>query len=478
VNGNPAFDPATDTSLVYTNLCHRSAHAYPQLVRRDARVRAKSFTFGACSGARLPHLVASVPRVGDALTGTSGGQWGESAQLDRIAPSGSADGSVNLVTLSIGGNDFGFSEIVRACTYGLKAGNSFGACIDKIDSFRSIGATVLMNGATVHMDNSGNGGYTICRGTCSGPRYVRVPKFTDILTEIHRRAPNATIVVVGYPHLLPEHPTSKCTLGFSGLSHYWMPPENIDLIDDGEEYVDDMIQSLVLSAAYHGVPVRFADPRGVFNRHDACQVHDRHGQPQTHAWINGLLFDGIANPSPYSMHPNAAGQAAYAGLVAGCYANPQACGSDPYTSNLIVGDGGLPPGTAVAAPVRLEPAAALTLASPTGSAPHAAVVPPRVVLDLRRPSSGASVLTGWLTAGGPCSVQLLISLPGAAHRRPATLGRLVLRVTRPGASHVRVRLAGARWRGRRGTARRLLVTLRVTGMAGAVRTTTMTMTTR
>jgi hypothetical protein len=57
-----------------------------------------------------------------------------------------------------------------------------------------------------------------------------------------------------------------------------------------------------VQAAAHGLEVRFAD----------------------------LLFDNPFSPTSYSFHPNAAGQKAYAGVVAACYARVTSCGSDPY----------------------------------------------------------------------------------------------------------------------------------------------------
>ncbi len=330
INGNPGFYPATNISGgSKPNQCHRSTHAYPELVRNDPRVAAQAFTFAACSGAKLPDLIASLPRATG--TGKQGGQWGEKAQLDRIAPAGSADSSVSLVTFTISGNDFGFSEILSECVGGAGHPASTSSCSAAISKYRTLGTKILKNGAAVHIDENGDGNYTLCSGPCTASYDVHIPPFSELLTQVHKRAPNARIIVVGYPHLFPETLVSNCTVGGSSLfTHYSITPANDGLMGTGQEYVDNLIREIVQQAAAQGLNARFADPRARFVGHDVCQVHDSNGQPQTHAWINGLLFNNPLNPSSYSFHPNAAGQKTYAELVAACYAKATSCGYDPF----------------------------------------------------------------------------------------------------------------------------------------------------
>jgi IgGFc binding protein/GDSL-like Lipase/Acylhydrolase family len=327
--GNPAFYPNTNISGGSApNTCHRSMHAYPELVRRDPRVAAQAFTFAACSGAKLPDFVASLPRA--AGTGNQGGQWGEPAQINRIASPGSADPSVSLVTFTISGNDFGFVNILGACVGGVGHAASTSSCSGEIARYKLIGTKILKSGATVHMDSNGDGNYTLCSGTCTGSGYVHIPGFRDLLTMIHGRAPNARIIVVGYPQLFPEKLVSNCNVGWNGLAHYSITPANDSLVVAGEEYADNLIREIVQQAAAQGLNVRFADPRAGFEGHDVCQIHDKTGQPQTHAWINELIFSSLTNYTVESFHPNAAGQKAYAELVAGCYAKATSCGWDPF----------------------------------------------------------------------------------------------------------------------------------------------------
>jgi hypothetical protein len=92
-----AYDPPSDT-----NGCHRSTVA--EIKSADLPVDERVNL--ACSG-------AATNNVFRAASGGEG-QNGESAQADQLAPV-ARDKDVELVVLSIGGNDLGFASIVTAC---------------------------------------------------------------------------------------------------------------------------------------------------------------------------------------------------------------------------------------------------------------------------------------------------------------------------------------------------------------------------
>ncbi|RYZ26686.1 MAG: hypothetical protein EOP01_08690, partial [Propionibacteriaceae bacterium] len=92
--GAGGYDPATDTA---NDRCHRSGSAYPELVAAAESSR-RPLTFAACSGALTydlshpNHLYASEPAQDEAL------------------------GKGNRkVSLTIGGNDLGFADVLGAC---------------------------------------------------------------------------------------------------------------------------------------------------------------------------------------------------------------------------------------------------------------------------------------------------------------------------------------------------------------------------
>ena len=105
--GVPPFVARTD--LAGINECHRSSQAYPVQVASRVGLPLESW---ACSGAATADLVTTtVSRdrapwndpLHEVTAGTS------ASALDRLGS------DVSIVTLSIGGNDVGFADIVSDC---------------------------------------------------------------------------------------------------------------------------------------------------------------------------------------------------------------------------------------------------------------------------------------------------------------------------------------------------------------------------
>ncbi len=90
------------------NECRRARTAYPYLVAAALRMGLDSF---ACSGARTVHLL-SEGQMPDSADGVAGA-LPQLANLDRFTTSQIE--SIDVVLVSIGGNDVGFSTIVKAC---------------------------------------------------------------------------------------------------------------------------------------------------------------------------------------------------------------------------------------------------------------------------------------------------------------------------------------------------------------------------
>lgn len=206
--------------------CKRSPYAYPVL---DASRMALALTFAACSGAR----------VADVLN----------KQL------GSLNAGTAYVTVSVGGNDAGFSSVITKCAYPWPW-----TCWGDID----------------------NANYYI-RNTLPG-------SLDTLYSRMRALAPNARIVVVGYPRLFNE---SDCQQ-LARIS----PGEQAALNDTA-----DLLATVTAGrAAAHGFP--FVDPRAAFENHQICDY-------ATGEWINGL-----SDPIEESYHPNRSGQASgYSVLV-------------------------------------------------------------------------------------------------------------------------------------------------------------------
>jgi lysophospholipase L1-like esterase len=95
--GVPPYQQATDVPK--TSMCHRSTTAYPplrtaQLPKLLATKRTVNLAFGACSGAPTANLQKP-------------GQYNETSQLQRRNPQD------DLVTITIGGNDAGFTDMLK-----------------------------------------------------------------------------------------------------------------------------------------------------------------------------------------------------------------------------------------------------------------------------------------------------------------------------------------------------------------------------
>jgi lysophospholipase L1-like esterase len=204
--------------------CHRSTYAYPAIT---AAALGATLTFAACGGA----TVSSV------LSGQLGG----------------LSAATTYVTLSVGGNDAGFSSVIERCA--LPWPYTCWGDIDKANTF--------------------------IRNTLPGT-------LDNLYNKIHSLASNARVVIVGYPRLFN---VSDC----QSLAR--ISPGEQSSLNASADLLDTTISG---RAAAHGF--RFVDPRSVFAGHAVCDSTE---------WINGL-----SNPTMESYHPNRTGQASgYAPLV-------------------------------------------------------------------------------------------------------------------------------------------------------------------
>nr|WP_253945055.1 SGNH/GDSL hydrolase family protein [Nocardioides sp. zg-DK7169] len=229
------------------NRCHRSAHAYSQVIT-GANDFAGGSTFVACSGAVAQHL-----------DNPNAGNTGEDPQYDALSQ------DTSLVTMTMGGNDLGFADVVKDCI---------------INGARGIGPD-----------------------TCQAKHDRRIeedlPRLREELLEHYReikeKAPNARVVIVGYPPLFVSDPSDSFGNLLFEEDQVWM-----------NEVAGDLNAMLADAAAEAGV--EFVDP---------TQAFEGHGIGSDEPWINDLDLGGpgfaIADPS--SFHPNAAGHAAIAELV-------------------------------------------------------------------------------------------------------------------------------------------------------------------
>ena len=233
------------------------------LTRRDA------FSCGQ-SSLNYPHLVAKAidAKLIDASCGgatTENGTQPQSLggeswppQLDAVTR------ATDLVTVSLGGNDFSwYLTLMFSCTSAAAADPTGNPC-EKQGTSPESDLTAL-------------------------PPQIGA-RLEDLLTEVHRRAPAARVLVVGYPQLVPAHGTCPelplATGDYPFVRAQW-------------EAMDAAMREAAAAAG-----ATYVDVLGPSEGHDICAGAD--------AWVNGFeARPGVAA----AYHPLASGQAAVAELV-------------------------------------------------------------------------------------------------------------------------------------------------------------------
>ena len=207
--------------------CKRSANSYAQLW---ANANAPSaFDFVACSGAVTSDVL--------------GGQIG------------AVTADTEFLTISIGGNDAGFADVMVDCNLG-----SDDSCVARNQEAQDF-----------------------ARGTLPG-------RLDSVYSEISSRAPNARVVVLGYPHIYQLG--GDCNVGLS---------ETKRAAINGS--ADVLAEVTADRAGAFGFT--FVDARPAFSGHEICATGDW--------WLRSVTL-----PVDESYHPNAAGHSGgyYAALSA------------------------------------------------------------------------------------------------------------------------------------------------------------------
>lgn len=198
--------------------CKRSNNAYPALY--NANVRPASYRSVACSGATTTDVINN--------------------QLSALSS------TTTLVSITIGGNDVGFANIMTTCVlYGESE------CIAAVQAAENKARAELP------------------------------AKLANVYNGIKNRAPSARVVVVGYPVF---YQLGTVCVGLTANSRA--------KINEGINLLDDIIKNAATAAGF-----TFADVRSIFVGHQLCSYGEK--------WLHALNFLDIG----VSYHPTAAGQA-------------------------------------------------------------------------------------------------------------------------------------------------------------------------
>jgi lysophospholipase L1-like esterase len=196
--------------------CQRSVYAYPSL---DASALGLSLNFRACSGA----TVADVTNT----------------QLSALSS------TTAYATISVGGNDAGFASVLTTCAQPSWASNCNGA-IDTAQS--TINNTIPGRLATLY-------------------------------SSIRAKAPNARVIVVGYPRIFNGEDCNAFT---------WFSPTEESRLNATADLLNSRTATAASNAGF-----TFVNPTSKFVGHAVCDNVE---------WLNGL-----SSPVSESYHPNVAG---------------------------------------------------------------------------------------------------------------------------------------------------------------------------
>lgn len=227
------------------------------------------FQFKACSGARH-YDILNTPRSGE---------------LPQIQQ-GYLDQHTTLVTLSIGGNDMAFADIITECVKKV-----LGGCADA-----SIKEPDPDTG-----DDTGRMTPALKDWAPKWAHDTVRPRLARTLNALHTAAPNAKIVLMGYPRLLEA--AGQCVPGIGTAEAAWLNDMSDLVAREMKGSVDD-------ANAQYSANAVFADPRAAFAGKAIC------GDPET---IHGIVMTGHSEadnakllPSMKSFHPKTSGTTHYA----------------------------------------------------------------------------------------------------------------------------------------------------------------------
>ena len=205
--------------------CQRSVYAYPSLI---AAAKGYALNFRACSGATVADVTNS--------------------QLSALSAANA------YVTISVGGNDAGFASVLTTCAQPSWLSNCTGA-VDRAQGY--------------------------IRNTLPG-------SLATLYASIRAKAPNAKVVVVGYPRIFNGTDCNLLT---------WFSGSEMTRLNQTADQLDATISAAAETAGFG-----FVSPVPAFVGHAVCDRSE---------WINGL-----SSPITESFHPNRSGQASgYTPLV-------------------------------------------------------------------------------------------------------------------------------------------------------------------
>ncbi|MBP5206898.1 MAG: SGNH/GDSL hydrolase family protein [Clostridia bacterium] len=271
-------------------LAHRSSKSWPALLtvggsrtmgtyKSDAgQYGSYVWYFAAVSGATTANLTApqikTVKVAEVSFWGLKFRKLGDFSLSPQLSVFNGMYGVADYVTITLGGNDVCFADIIQTCV---------------------MNSTYLGSHA---LENQLNGLWKQIPQTKA--------KLKEAYTSIRRAAgEQATIIVAGYPKLLDR--------GGKGIA---ISKKEAELVNDSVTRFNLVIKGIVDDCRASGMDIYYVDVETEFDRDGGHQAYSKN------SWINPVYLgskaqdlDASAIASSYSVHPNELGAQAYARCV-------------------------------------------------------------------------------------------------------------------------------------------------------------------
>lgn len=258
--GNPPFDVGTDTPSNFplnnvAGSCHRSKDSWQQWIDVDTPFALEKHM--ACSGANTEAMLAPAFK----------GETGQVEALRRLEP------KPNIITLTVGGNDAKFGDMVGACyLQGRKPACPLAIAQTNVEILRNLRA-----------------------------------KLIKTYDAVHAAAPGATIFVVGYPDIV--------STGGTATAHCpWITAPNLLLLSGTAAVMNSTIRQTVAAVASTDRVV-YVSTLDALKGHELCTGN---------SWVKPIQLDPVHDRNgtyAYSAHPNDRGQQAIRARVSAAVNN-------------------------------------------------------------------------------------------------------------------------------------------------------------
>ncbi|MFC4036678.1 SGNH/GDSL hydrolase family protein [Streptomyces polygonati] len=265
--------------------CDRTTNAYPDVVDRELAEfppgKPVHLTNVSCGNATIANIAAVKQTPISPVQPPAGGWPAVDTQIKRAGLNAQTD----VVTIGVGGNSLPFGGMLLKC---LELGAGGKSCRD-------------------HYTNPPEGEESV------QDKLARVQdEYIEMLAQVHQAAPDAKVITVGYPAVLPDNSSDCNRLSLSELGP--ITHADIDwLRDDVLKQLNSTIQRVT---SFFGD--RYVDVYSSSVGHDACQAAGT-------KWVEGLCGDardywpaslpgtllncGVIGKRVTLVHPNAEGHA-------------------------------------------------------------------------------------------------------------------------------------------------------------------------